>query len=216
MTVAASVLTDRQVPVSAGRLAGEGLKLRPSLGEELTFPAGFSSPLKRGERRKNGDLQSCFCAWDPKLISGKSLSRQTSEKEAGSGSSCHPTPFILARGSLSILGDVVFPKSSKPLRSHHGRWAKCSLHQSDPCGGRKPGEKRALAGSPSWPWPSAPGWSPSKPQGASRSLAARLRRSLLQNAQIWIFVTVPLPCFSDFWFPEFLATAWTCFLTCNK
>lgn len=78
-------------------------------------------------------------------MSGKSLSRQTSEKEAGSGSSCHPTPFILARGSPS----VEFPKSSKPLI------ASCSLHQSDPCGGRKPGEKRALAGFPSWPWPSA-------------------------------------------------------------
>lgn len=47
MTVAASVLTDRQVPVSAGRSAGKGLKLRPSLGEELTS-GGVFQPLEKG------------------------------------------------------------------------------------------------------------------------------------------------------------------------
>lgn len=46
VTVAASVLTDRQVPVTAGRLAGEGLKLKPSLGEELTSGGLFQKGRK--------------------------------------------------------------------------------------------------------------------------------------------------------------------------
>lgn len=93
-------------------MAGKGLKLGSSLGKELAS-GGLFHALVRGGRKNNRDHSPVSVLEITSWISGKSSSRQMSEKKPAPEAAVTQPPFI-EDGSPSILGEAMLPKSFNP------------------------------------------------------------------------------------------------------
>lgn len=123
-------------------MVGEGLKLEPSLGEELTSGGLFQPPGKEWKEEKWGPSVLLLCLRSEVGSWGRASPGGCQRKKPAPEAAVSQPHSFQHEDLQASWEKSCFPSSFNPGDRITGvRYVP--LHQSDPRGGRKPGEKGA-------------------------------------------------------------------------